>query len=247
MSKNWHYYGAHSVKALLHHRPHEILNLFIKIDKHDDIADLAISHGISVSRVKQGALDNLFKDADERVSHSGVVALARAPFIGDEHDLYTQAAHTDNGIWVILDQVADPQNLGAILRTSAAMGVNGVVITRHHSAQFSPLVAKIAVGAMECVPLFCVSNLARAIDGIKDAGVFVYGTALDDGARAIWEQDFGGKVALVLGAEGDGARHLTLQKCDGCVYIPIQNVQSLNVGAAAAMALYEVKRSRTIK
>jgi 23S rRNA (guanosine2251-2'-O)-methyltransferase len=145
---------------------------------------------------------------------------------------------------LVLDQVTDPRNVGAILRSAAAFDCRGVVVQDRHSPPLSGVLFKAASGGAETVPLIRVANLARAIDDLKGAGFWSIGFDAD-GPEVLSEVDLGGRVALVLGAEGQGLRRLTRDRCDRLVRIPIGGgVASLNVAAAAAIALYEWARPK---
>lgn len=143
---------------------------------------------------------------------------------------------------LLLDQVSDPHNIGAILRSAAAFEAGAVVCTDRNAPQESGVMAKAASGALEIVPLISVGNLAQAIDILKKAGYWTYG--LDGEAKqTIAEAKLDKKTALVLGAEGKGLRRLTAERCDGLVRLPISSqMESLNVSNAAAVALYELYR-----
>ena len=144
---------------------------------------------------------------------------------------------------LLLDQVSDPHNVGAILRTAAAFGVGAVVTLERNAAQESGTLAKSASGALEIVPLISVGNLAQAIEILKKAGYWIYG--LDGEAKeTIGQMKFDAKTALILGAEGRGLRRLTAECCDFLVKIPMSGqMESLNVSNAAAVAMYEVFRN----
>lgn len=143
---------------------------------------------------------------------------------------------------LVLDQVEDPRNLGACLRTADAAGADAVVVPRAHSAKLGGTALKAATGAAETVPLVVVPNLARALRSLKDAGVWVVGTD-EEGEKTLFEADIRPPVALVLGAEGTGLRRLTLDTCDEILRIPMQGaVASLNVSVAAGVALFELLR-----
>ena len=130
-----------------------------------------------------------------------------------------------------------------------AMGVDAVIIPKHHTSTITPAVAKVAVGATELIAFVQVTNLARTLTEIKKQGVFVFGTALDATAKAAKDCDLTGDVAIVMGSEGEGIRRLTADTCDQLVYIPMVgntqgSIQSLNVSVATGMMLYEASRQR---
>ena len=147
---------------------------------------------------------------------------------------------------LVLDSVQDPQNLGALVRTAHVSGVHGIVIPKDRAVGVTPAVVKTAAGATEHVKIATVVNIARALEELKEAHVWVAGAVAAGGSKAPWEIDFRVPIALVLGAEGKGIRPLVLRGCDLLVKIPMfGKVASLNVGAAGAMLLYEVARQRT--
>jgi 23S rRNA (guanosine2251-2'-O)-methyltransferase len=174
--------------------------------------------------------------------HQGAALLSEP--LGDValEDVIDQAATVENAVIVILDQVTDPQNVGAILRSAAAFNAMAVVVPDRHAPPETAALVKAASGAVEIVPLVRVVNLARAMDDLKAAGFWCAG--LDGHApQSLAAADMTGKVALVLGAEGEGLRRLTRDHCDILVRLPISDrMESLNVSAAAAVALYELAR-----
>ena len=146
---------------------------------------------------------------------------------------------------LVLDSVQDPQNLGALVRTAHVAGVHGVVIPKDRAVGVTPTVVKASAGATEHVKIATVVNIARALEELKEANVWIAGAVAAGGSKAPWEIDFTVPIALVLGAEGKGIRPLVLRGCDLLVKIPMfGKVASLNVGAAGAMLLYEVTRQR---
>jgi 23S rRNA (guanosine2251-2'-O)-methyltransferase len=147
---------------------------------------------------------------------------------------------------LVLDSVQDPGNLGALVRTAHVAGAHGIVIPKDRAVGVTPTVVKAAAGATEHVRIATVVNVARALEELKEAEVWIAGAVAAGGSKAPWEIDFTVPIALVLGAEGKGIRPLVLRGCDLLVKIPMfGKVASLNVGAAGAMLLYEVVRQRT--
>jgi 23S rRNA (guanosine2251-2'-O)-methyltransferase len=145
---------------------------------------------------------------------------------------------------LILDCVQDPHNLGACLRSADAAGACAVIVPRDRSAAMSPVVAKAAAGAAETVPLVAVTNLARAMEELKQEGVWIAGAA-GEAERSVYELDLTGPLGWALGAEGEGLRRLTRERCDWLARIPLQGtVDSLNVSVAAGVCLFETQRQR---
>jgi 23S rRNA (guanosine2251-2'-O)-methyltransferase len=172
--------------------------------------------------------------------HQGVVAWAAPYRYADAWEL----AVAERPLLVCLDQVTDPQNLGAVCRTAEGVGATGVVVPAHGSVTVTPAVAKASAGAVEHLPVAVVPNLARYLQEIKRADLWIYGAA-GDAQATLWETDLRGGVVLVLGAEGRGLRPLVRRRCDALVSIPLEgNVESLNVSVAAAVLLFEARRQR---
>ncbi|MGF7172408.1 23S rRNA (guanosine(2251)-2'-O)-methyltransferase RlmB [Azospirillum doebereinerae] len=176
--------------------------------------------------------------------HQGVaVDAAPLPEVGID-DLCNELAAESHAVIVVLDQVTDPHNVGAILRSAAAFGAKAVVVTERHAPETTGVLAKSASGALEVVPLVRVTNLARALEELQQAGFWSVGLA-ESGKGTLAQFDLTGKTALVMGAEGSGLRRLTMERCDGIARLPTGGpVGSLNVSNAAAVALYEVARLR---
>lgn len=211
---------------------------------------------IAVAREQKGRLDSLVREAREhdvavrvipavqldrlagRGVHNGVVAEIESIGYADFEDVTADEA---TSFILLLDEVQDPQNLGAILRVADAFSVDLVVITEHESAGLTPAAVKASAGAAEWVRVAQVKNLARSIESLKDRGYWVYAAAMNgDRPDGI---DWSGKVAIVLGNEGRGIRRNVLEHCDRTITIPMSgHVESLNVSTAAAVLCYEVRR-----
>jgi 23S rRNA (guanosine2251-2'-O)-methyltransferase len=174
--------------------------------------------------------------------HQGIVALTTPRPLRTEAHLDELA---DARVVLALDQISDPQNLGTILRSAAFFGVDALLVMKNRAAEVSPLVARVAVGGAELVPIFRVTNLARSLEILKGLGFWIYG--LDErGDASLAQTEFDEKTVLVVGAEGEGLRHRTKQLCDALVRIPggRAGLESLNAGVATAVALAEVFRNR---
>jgi 23S rRNA (guanosine2251-2'-O)-methyltransferase len=185
--------------------------------------------------------DRELSERAETRDHQGVLALVEPYRYADAYEL----AAAEKPLLVALDRVTDPRNLGAVARSADGAGATGVVVPAHGSAIVTSAVARASAGAVEHLPIAVVTNLARYLEEVKGADLWVYGAAGDAGAPSMWETDLSGGVALVLGAEGSGLRPLVRRTCDALVSIPlVGEVESLNVSVAAAVLLYEAKRQR---
>jgi 23S rRNA (guanosine2251-2'-O)-methyltransferase len=241
-------YGLHAVRAVLARRPADVLRLSIAAARDDarsrELRELAAGRGVKVVAATPAALDAETGGA----AHQGFVAEVRPSIPLDENSLLDLlAAQTQAALVLVLDGVSDPHNLGACLRTADAAGATAVVAPRDRAASLTPTVRKVAAGAAETVPFAQVTNLARALRDMKQAGLWTCGTA-GDGEKSIFEADLSGPLAIVMGSEGRGLRRLTRENCDFTVSLPMQGaVASLNVSVAAGIALYEALRQRRAK
>ena len=249
MAKTEYFYGVHSVESLLELEPERVLTLFTLKGRDDqrlkNVLALADPFGISV---QQASRDKLEKLAGQPF-HQGVVAAVRPHPTLNEQDLDDLLKQNPQALLLALDQVTDPHNLGACIRTAAAMGVEAVIVSRDRSASLTPTARKVAAGGAEKVKFIQVTNLARTLSNIKDEfNVRVVGTMLDEKALPVQQFDFTGtSVCVVMGAEDTGLRPITQSQCDQTVYIPMAgNLQSLNVSVATGMALYEACRQRNV-
>ena len=212
-----------------------------KDDRLRQLVALAEQRGIRVRRVP---LDVLERDAHGGV-HQGVVAEVEDIRDHSVEELVRAAAGVP--LIVVLDGIEDPQNLGAILRTADAAGVDGVVVQNRRSASFGGAAAKASAGAVAHVRIAEVVNIARAVDELKALGVWTVGLA-GEATTPYGSIDFTAPTALVLGAEGAGLRRLVREKCDFLASIPMRgHVDSLNVSVAAGVALFEAVRQRALR
>lgn len=207
-------------------------------DRISEIVRLAESRGVSIARSSADALDRLAGGA----RHQGVVAQIDDRAAPDVGDLIAGAA--DAPLLVVLDQIEDPQNVGAILRTVDAAGADGVIQQSRRAARLDGAAAKASAGALAHVRVAEVVNIARALEELKQAGVWTVGLA-GEADKRYDEVDFTLPTALVIGAEGTGLRRLVRERCDWLVSIPLRgHVQSLNASVAAGIALFEAVRQR---
>ena len=210
----------------------------------EEIVQLARKQNIAVRFEDRGQLDRL---ADSR-DHQGVVALVATRAASTLDDILAAANsgadHGTNGLIVLLDGVEDPHNLGAIIRTALAAGAHGVVIPERRAAGLTDTVARASAGAISHLPVAKVTNLARSMEELKEAGYWLVG--LDETAeKSYTEVDYTSPIGIVLGGEGNGLHDLTRKRCDFVVSLPtIGPVKSLNVSVAAGVVLFEALRQR---
>ena len=242
-------FGIHAVDSLLRRAPQRILVLFVQTDRNDkriqSLLTLAKNQGVSVTRLPKSDLDT--KVAER---HQGVVAVIE-PASSDanlsERDLVSYVSGLEQPLVLVLDGVTDPHNLGACLRSADAAGVHAVVVPKDNSAELNAMARKVASGAAEAVPLVYVTNLARTLKALKDAGLWVVGTT-GEADTVLYDQDLTLPVVIVMGAEGLGMRRLTTDACDFLVKLPMAgDVSSLNVSVATGVCLFEAVRQRTAR
>ncbi|GKW52544.1 23S rRNA (guanosine(2251)-2'-O)-methyltransferase RlmB [Pseudoalteromonas shioyasakiensis] len=237
-------FGFHSVEAILAKEPERFLEIYALKGREDKrlnpVIDQARKFGISVQFMQRKALDN--KANGEQ--HQGIIANVKAARMYNEKDLDEIIAREETPFLLVLDGITDPHNLGACLRSADAAGVHAIIVPKDKSAKLNGTARKVACGAAETVPLVQVTNLARTLREIKDAGVWVVGTAGETDTE-LFDANLTGPMAVVMGAEGDGMRRLTREHCDLLVKIPMAgSVSSLNVSVATGICLFEVLRQR---
>lgn len=236
-------YGIHSVRSLLENSPDKIKTLIVQKDPNKKISDLLQEFSqklsASVDFVSPEYLDDLTGG-----NHQGIAAICLPKQVLNEMDLEKIVKESPNPFLLILDEVTDPHNLGACMRTAYSAGVDAVIIPRDKSASLNSTVRKVASGAAELLPLVQVTNLARTMEVLQDLGVWVVGSD-SDGCEDMYQVDMKAPIALVMGSEGKGMRRLTREKCDFIVRIPMINeLDSLNISVAAGVLIYEVLRQR---
>ena len=205
------------------------------------IASKAREAGIVVADADRRKLDNM----SVTKAHQGVIALVGVNEYCSVDDILALAAELNEAPFVIVcDEVSDPRNLGAIIRSAECAGAHGVIIPKRRSAGLTAIVGKASAGAAEHMRIARVSNIPAALKELKDKGLWVYGAAAG-GSSELWSTDFTGAMALVIGSEGDGIGRLVRENCDFIVNIPmVGKINSLNASAAASIIMYEVLRQR---
>lgn len=237
--------GFHAVTVRLRHAPDSIEALYVDGARNDgrmrQLLARAEAAGVHASLVEARRLQGLAAGT----LHHGVVAVCRAEAVvaPSLDDLLAEVdAQT---LLLLLDGVTDPRNLGACMRTAEAAGAAALIVPRDRSASLSPVVTSAAAGAAETLPLIAVTNLARAMEQLRQAGVWIVGAA-GEAERTLYEIDLTGPIAWALGAEGGGLRRLTREKCDWLARIPLRgHTESLNVSVATGVCLFETLRQRT--
>ena len=230
-------YGFHPVREALRHRPHEVIRVLAgkgrRGERRRSIEELCQRHQIEIRFVGESELNQKSHGV-----HNGFVAEM------SESSRSSQAAGKDVELIVLLEDVQDPRNLGAILRICEGAGVGKVLVRDRGAAPISPVVVKTSAGATEWLDIERVVNSASTIDNLKKEGFWVYGT--DPGGQPPWKIDLCGKVLLCFGGEAKGLRPRTRKLCDELIGLPMQGrVESLNVSAAAAAVLFEAVRQRS--
>jgi len=238
-------YGLHAVRALLERRPKAVRRVILQSGRNDkrtqELTELARLAGVAVETRPGAELDALAGGG----VHQGAAARVEPAAPLDEDELLIRLdGKARPPLVLVLDGVTDPHNLGACIRTADAVGADAVVVPRDRAVGLTPVVRKVAAGATETVAFSQVTNLARFMRGLKDAGLWIVGT--DGSAEALhYSADLKGPLAVVLGAEGGGMRRLTREHCDHVVRLPMLGaVESLNVSVATGVILYEALRQR---
>ncbi len=205
------------------------------------IASTARDRGIVVVDADKRKLDSMSKTH----SHQGVIALAAVRDYASVEDILQVAKDRGEKPFILVcDELTDPQNLGAVIRTADASGCHGVIIPKRRSASLTAVVAKVSAGAISHVPVARVPNITALLKELKDQGIWIFGAA-QDGTTSLYQADLKGACAIVIGNEGEGMSRLVADNCDFLVSIPMMGkINSLNASAAAAVLLYEGVRQR---
>jgi 23S rRNA (guanosine2251-2'-O)-methyltransferase len=236
-------YGYHPVREALRHRPHEVARVLVSASRtgkrREEVEELCRRHRVPFEVVPERALSERAGPA-----HNGMAAELRKAPAQERQGKSAEAG--DPGFLVLLEDVQDPRNLGAVLRVCEGAGVGQVLIRDRGSAPVSPTVVKTSAGASEWLPVERITNTAASLERLKEEGFWVYGT--DPDGDLPWDVDLTGKVVLCFGGEEKGLRARTRQICDRMIGLPMRGqVGSLNISTAAAALLYEAVRQRSRK
>ena len=240
--------GHHAINAVLRMAPQRAIALWVTLNPKNAAQNAILKTveelGLPVHPVDKRVLEKKCGSSQ----HQGVALLAKPKSDGGDKELqhFVSQLNSDKpALLLVLDQVQDPHNFGACLRTADAAGVDAVVVAKDNASPTTPVVQKVASGAAETVPVFRVTNLSRALTSLQQQGIWLIGTS-DKAKHSLYQQDLTGPIAIVMGAEGKGLRRLTEQTCDELVSIPMAGsvVSSLNVSVATGVCLYEVVRQR---
>jgi 23S rRNA (guanosine2251-2'-O)-methyltransferase len=231
-------FGFHPVREALHRRPECVRRVLVADGRgggrRRELEGFCRRHGVTIERVPREHLDALAEEAP----HNGFVAE-----LAPTEETEVPAATGDPNLLVLVEDVQDPRNLGALLRVCEGAGVGRVMIRDRGSAPISPAAVKTSAGAAEWMDVDRVTNSSETIRRLKDEGYWVYGT--EAGGKAPWEIDLGGKILLVFGGEEKGMRRLTRDLCDDLIGLPMRGrVASLNLATASAAVIYEALRQR---
>lgn len=238
-------FGIHAAQAALDYSADKINKIWVDEQRQDKrLAELTSQMrrlGIALEKSDRKRLDKM----TDGKNHQGIVLEIEIPSVHSEEELkHAIKTMSQVPLFLVLDQVQDPHNLGACLRTADAAGAHGIIITKDNSASITPTVCKVACGAVETVPVYQVTNLARTLRWLKEQNIWVMGTS-GDTEQSVFTADLTIPLALVMGTEGTGMRRLTQEQCDFLVKIPMSGtVESLNVSVAAGVMMYEAFKQR---
>ena len=239
-------FGIHAVESALKNHPEDVIQIVV-VKNPSNKRLLRVIEWIRSQKLHITYENIEYLDAQVSDRHQGIIAHIAKTNYKSEKQLKQDVTTWDQPLILVLDNLEDPRNLGACLRSADAVGVTAVIMTKNKSAPITAITRKTAAGAVDHLAIYQVSNLARALEIIKEAGVWVYGTDCSEESNSIYQTDLKGSVAIVVGNEGKGLRHLVKQQCDHLIHIPMDgSVQSLNVSVATGISLFEAKRQRII-
>ena len=244
--KNKVIFGFHAVTSRLRHEASSVEELYVDAERSDrrmqDLLKVAKAAGVRIIQADGARLDMMVGTR----RHQGVVAMAAPVSLARNLDELLDAIE-GAPLLLVLDGITDPHNLGACLRVADSVGAHAVIAPKDRAVGINATVQKVASGAAETVPYITVTNLARTLRQLQERDIWVVGTT-DDAEESLYEPDYSGGVAFVMGSEGEGIRRLTRENCDQLVAIPMfGSVESLNISVASGICLYEARRQRIMK
>ncbi len=214
-----------------------------------ELLKLAKAKGIVTVEADKIKLDKMITQDNEKLKNSqGIVASVTDYEYYEIEDILEYAnSKGEKPFVVILDKIEDPHNLGAIIRSAECMGVHGIIIQKRNACQITDIVEKTAAGAVNYMRVARVTNITRAIEDLKKAGLWIYGLDME-GATTIYDTDLTGSIGIVVGNEGEGLSRLVRESCDGIIKIPmVGNTESLNASVSTAITIYEIARQNEVK
>ena len=238
-------FGFHAVTARLRHEASSVEEIYVDTARHDqrmkDLLKAAAAVKVRIIQADETRLANMVGTR----RHQGVVAKAGEVSLARNLDELLDAVEGPP-LLLVLDGITDPHNLGACLRVADGAGAHAVIAPKDRAVGLNATAAKVASGAAESVPYITVTNLARTLRDLKERGIWLIGTT-EDAEQGLYQADFKGPSALIMGSEGEGMRRLTREHCDFLVHIPMFGaVESLNVSVASGVCLFEARRQRGI-
>lgn len=239
-------FGFHAVTARLRHEASSVEEIYIDAGRHDrrmqDLLAAAKAANVRIIHADEQRLHNMVGTH----RHQGVVAKAGELSLARNLDELLDAIEGPP-LLLLLDGITDPHNLGACLRVADGAGAHAVIAPKDRAVGLNATAAKVASGAAETVPYITVTNLSRTMRELKERDIWLFGTS-DDAEKTVYQADFSGSAAIVMGSEGEGMRRLTRENCDALVSIPMFGaVESLNVSVASGVCLFEARRQRIAK
>ena len=244
--KNKMIFGFHAVTSRVRHEASSVEEIYVDSGREDrrmqELIRAAKAAGVRIIQVDEQRLNNMVGTR----RHQGVIAVAGELSLARNLDELLDAIDGPP-LLLVLDGITDPHNLGACLRVADGAGAHAVIAPKDRAVGLNATAAKVASGAAESVPYITVTNLARTLRELKERDILIIGTS-DDVEKGLYEADFSGAAAIVMGSEGEGMRRLTRETCDVLVSVPMfGSVESLNVSVASGVCLYEARRQRLVK
>ncbi|MCK5720632.1 MAG: 23S rRNA (guanosine(2251)-2'-O)-methyltransferase RlmB [Thiomargarita sp.] len=239
-------YGFHPVRHILKNDIARIIELWVQPKSRDiqmqTLLSCAKAQNIAVQQAERATLDKLTNNGH----HQGIVIRCKIRPIKTKETLEDIIEKLPRAFLLILDQVQDPHNLGACLRTADAAGVDAVIVPKNQACKLTAIVRTVACGAADTIPLIQIINLVNTINWLKTKDFWIVGTDMkNSGSTSVFDTKLSGPLAIILGSEGEGMRRLTKSNCDEIIHIPmLGKVESLNVSVATGICLYEVVRQQ---